>query len=124
MSLSGPKSIQRILSSKHQVQFHLHPATIPFHWPQPLRLGPDHLKSRMKIGVTEQAVVKRLKRALLTKGQYLRVADSRKQKRWGFGRYYLLDAKGVVDKDINIKLLARRLGVPLPRYSRSGCDAN
>jgi hypothetical protein len=78
----------------------------------------------MKIGITEQAVLKRLKQALLTEGRYLRVADSRKQKRWGFGRYYLLDKKGVVDKDVNIELLARRLGVPLPRYSRSGFDAN
>jgi hypothetical protein len=69
----------------------------------------------MKIGTTEQAVVKRLKRALLTKGQYLRIADSRKQKRWGFGRYYLLDAKGVVDKDVNIEQLARQLGVVLAR---------
>jgi hypothetical protein len=69
----------------------------------------------MKIGTTEQAVVKRLKRALLTKGQYLRIADSRKQKRWGFGRYYLLDAKGVVDKDVNIERLAQKLSVVLPR---------
>jgi hypothetical protein len=84
-------------------------------WPLPLRLGPDHLKGRMKIGVTERAVVKRLKRALLTKGQYLRVADGRKQKRWGFGRYYLLDAKGVVDKDVNIERMARQLGVVVPR---------
>jgi hypothetical protein len=88
---------------------------VPVHWPQPLRLGPDHLKVRMKIGVTEQAVIKRLHRVLLTKGLYLRKADSRKQKRWGFGRYYLLDSKGVVDKDVNIERLARQLGMALPR---------
>jgi hypothetical protein len=81
---------------------------------QPLRLGPDHL-SRMKIGVTEQTVVKRFRRALLNKGQYLHVADSRKQRRWGFGRYYLLDTNGVIDKDVNIERLARQLGVVLPR---------
>jgi len=69
----------------------------------------------MKIGLTEQAVVKRLQRALLTKGQYLRIADRRRQKRWGFGRYYLLDTKGVVDKDVNIEQLALKLGVVLPR---------
>jgi hypothetical protein len=78
-------------------------------------LGPDHLKCRMKIGLTEQAVVKRLQRALLTEGKHLRKADSRRQKRWGLGRYYLLDAKGVVDKDVNIEQLARKLGVVLPR---------
>jgi hypothetical protein len=77
----------------------------------------------MKIGATEEAVIKRFRRALLTKGQYLRKADSKKQKRWGLGRYYLLDAKGVVDKDVNIEQLARQLRVPLPRY-RSGFDAN
>ncbi|MGB8632250.1 MAG: hypothetical protein WCD69_23215 [Xanthobacteraceae bacterium] len=57
----------------------------------------------------------RLRRALLDKGQYLHIADGRKQKRWGFGRYYLLGAKGVVDKDVNIERLARQLGVVLPR---------
>jgi hypothetical protein len=69
----------------------------------------------MKIGVPEQTVVKRLRRALLNKGLYLRVADSRKQKRWGFGGYYLLDKKGVVDKDVNVERLARQLGVALRR---------
>jgi hypothetical protein len=69
----------------------------------------------MKIGITEKAVVNRLNRPLLVKGQYLRIADSRKQKRWGFGRYYLLDKKGVVDKDVNIERLARQLGVVVPR---------
>ena len=69
----------------------------------------------MKIGVTEQTVVKRLRRALLYKRLYLRVADSREQKRWGFGRYYLLDKKGVVDKDVNVERLARQLGVALRR---------
>ena len=69
----------------------------------------------MNIGVTEAAIIKRFRRALLTKGQYLRKADSKKQKRWGFGRYYLLDKKGVVEKDVNIERLARQLGVVLPR---------
>jgi hypothetical protein len=69
----------------------------------------------MKIGVMEQTVIKRFRRALLNKGQYLRVADGRKQKRWGFGRYYLLDTNGVIDKDVNIERLARQLGVVLPR---------
>ena len=68
----------------------------------------------MKIGVTEDAVVKRLQRALLTKGQYLRRADSRKQKRWGLGRYYLLAAKGVADKNVNIEKLAREMKVLKP----------
>jgi hypothetical protein len=68
----------------------------------------------MKIGVTEDAVVKRLQRALLTKGQYLRRADSRKQKRWGLGRYYLLDAKGVADKNANIEKLAREMKLMKP----------
>ena len=69
----------------------------------------------MKIAVTERAVIKRLKRPLLNKGQYLHIANSRKQKRWGLGRYYLLDKKGVVDKDVNIEQLARQLGVVMPR---------
>ena len=54
-------------------------------------------------------------RPLLNKGQYLHIANSGKQKRWGLGRYYLLDKKGVIDKNVNIERLARQLGVVLPR---------
>jgi hypothetical protein len=112
----GRNEFTRIYHQDHQVEHsQSHSATVPAHWPQPLRLGPDHFKGRMKIGVTEEAVVKRLQRALLANGQYLRVADSRKQKRWGFGRYYLLDAKGVIDKNVNIEQLARKLGVVVSR---------
>jgi hypothetical protein len=78
----------------------------------------------MKIGITERAVVKRLKPHLLIKGQYLRVADSKKQKRWGFGRYYLLDRKGVVEKDVNIEQLARQLGVVVSRRRNARKVAN
>jgi hypothetical protein len=66
---------------------------------------------RERIRVTEGVVVARLRRSLLARGKYLRVATSRKQKRWGLGRYYLLDAKGVVHKDLDIEKLARKLGL-------------
>jgi hypothetical protein len=33
----------------------------------------------------------------------LRIADPRRQKRWGLDRYYLLDARGVTDKDVDIE---------------------
>jgi hypothetical protein len=65
----------------------------------------------MRGRVTEEAVVARLRRALLSKGKYLRLADSRRQKRWGLGHYYMLDAKGVVDKDVDVEKLARQLGL-------------
>jgi hypothetical protein len=65
--------------------------------------------------VTEGAVVVRLQRFLVSKGKHLRIATSTKQKRWGFGRYYLLDAKGVVDKNVDIEKLARKLGLLDPQ---------
>jgi hypothetical protein len=73
----------------------------------------------MGVRVTEVAVVKRLQRALLAGGKYFRTASSRKQKRWGLGRYYLLGAKGVVDKDIDIQKLARDLKLLRPGESLS-----
>jgi hypothetical protein len=63
----------------------------------------------MKASVSEIAVVRRLRQFLVPKGEYLRIASSKKQKRWGLGRYYLLDEKGVINKDIDIKKLARDL---------------
>ena len=64
--------------------------------------------------VTEVAVVGRLQRFLQAKGKYLRVATSKRQKRWGLGRYYLLNAKGVMDKDVDIEKLARQLRLLRP----------
>jgi hypothetical protein len=65
----------------------------------------------MKITVTERAVFKRLQRYLLTKGKYLRNAKRGKQVCEGLGRYYLVDAKGIVDKDIDIEKMARELAL-------------
>lgn len=65
----------------------------------------------MRGQVTEKAVVTRLQRFLASKGKHLRIATTTKQKRWGFGRYYLLDAKGVFDKNVDIEKLARKLGL-------------
>jgi hypothetical protein len=68
----------------------------------------------MKASVSEPAVVRRLRQFLLPKGEYLRIASTKKQKRWGFGRYYLLDKEGVISKDIDIKKLARDLKLLRP----------
>ena len=65
----------------------------------------------MMVGVTEIALLERLQRALRRRGRFLRVADSKKQKRWGLGHYYIVGPKGVVDKDVNIEKLARQLGL-------------
>jgi hypothetical protein len=63
----------------------------------------------MTVGISEMAVFERLQRALRKRGMFLRLADSRKQKRWGLGRYYIVGSKGVIDKNVDIKQLARDL---------------
>jgi hypothetical protein len=63
----------------------------------------------MSASVPEKVIVWRLQRFLRHKGMYLRVATSKRQKRWGLGRYYLLGTKGVIDKDIDIRKLAQHL---------------
>jgi hypothetical protein len=69
----------------------------------------------LKALVTERALVKRLQRFLQPRGEYLRTATSKKQKRWGLGRYYLQNTKGVINKNVNIEKLARDLRVLRPR---------
>jgi hypothetical protein len=67
-----------------------------------------------EIPVTVGAVLTKLRRPLLTNGNYLRVASNRRQRRWGLGRYYMLGAKGIVEKDVDIEKLARKLGLLAP----------
>jgi len=62
----------------------------------------------MMIQVTEGAVVYRLRRFLPAKGKLLRIANSRKQK-LGLGRYYTIGVNGVIDKDVDIEKLARKM---------------
>jgi hypothetical protein len=61
------------------------------------------------VGITEIALFRRLQRELRKRGNYLRVADSRKQKRWGLGRYYIAGPNGVIDKDVDIEKLPREM---------------
>jgi hypothetical protein len=68
----------------------------------------------MTVEIAEMALFERLQRALRKRGMFLRLADSRKQKRWGLGRDYIVGAKGVVNKDIDIHKLARDLKVLEP----------
>lgn len=69
----------------------------------------------MTVGITEIALFERLQRALRKRGMFLRLADSRKRKRWGLGRYYIAGPNGVIDKDVDLEKLARDLKVSEPR---------
>jgi hypothetical protein len=44
----------------------------------------------------------------------LRVADSRKQKLWGVGQYYVVSEKSVVQQNVNLETLAREMGLLEP----------
>jgi hypothetical protein len=65
-------------------------------------------RGRIKIQVTEGALFRRLQRFMPAKGKLLRIANSRKQKP-GLGRYRTIGANGVIDKDVNIEKLARKM---------------
>jgi hypothetical protein len=65
----------------------------------------------MKITVTERAVFKRLQRYLLAKGKHLRNTNRGKQACDGLGRYYLVNAKGIVDRDVDIEKMAREFAL-------------
>jgi hypothetical protein len=65
----------------------------------------------VKIAVTERALTLRLRQALQAQGKHLRVTTRQKQKALGLGRYYIADANGVIDPDVDLGELARELGV-------------
>jgi hypothetical protein len=65
----------------------------------------------VKIQITERALKLRLRRALQAQAKHLRVVTSQAQKASGLGRYYIVDANGVVDPDVDLEKLARELGV-------------
>jgi hypothetical protein len=57
------------------------------------------------------ALFYRLRAALRAEGLDLRVADSRKQKLLGVGQFYVVNGKSVVNKDVNLEILAREMGL-------------
>ena len=57
------------------------------------------------------ALFYRLRPALRAEGLDLRVADIRKQKLWGVGKYYVVCGNSVVNKDVNLEKLAREMGL-------------
>jgi hypothetical protein len=65
----------------------------------------------VKLLVTERALTKRLRQTLRAEGKHLRIVTNRKQKKLGLGHYYVADAKGIIDPDVNLWELARNLGV-------------
>jgi hypothetical protein len=65
----------------------------------------------VKIQITNRVLKHRLRRVLQAEGKHLRVATSQAQKASGLGRYYIIDAKGVIDPNVDLEKLARELGV-------------
>ena len=64
----------------------------------------------MKIAVTERVLTLRLRHALQAQGKHLRVRTGQRQKALALGRYYIADANGVIDPDVDLGELARELG--------------
>jgi hypothetical protein len=66
-----------------------------------------HLAMRTRLSV----LFYRLRLALRAEGLDLRVADSRKQKLWGVGQYFVVSGKTVVNKNVDLETLAREMGL-------------
>lgn len=65
----------------------------------------------VKIAITERALKLRLRPALEAQGKHLRIATWQKQRKLGLGRFYVADANGVIDPDVDLEELATELGV-------------
>jgi hypothetical protein len=77
-------------------------------WPSAIIAKGDDLA---KVPITERTVRLRLRTALQAQGKHLRGASRQKQSRLGLGRYYVIDANGLVEPDVDLEELARSLGV-------------
>jgi hypothetical protein len=67
----------------------------------------------MKVPITERVLIARMRRILRKAGEDLRMATPA-QKAVGLGKYYLVDSKGIIDKDVDIEGLARKLQLLQP----------
>jgi hypothetical protein len=68
----------------------------------------------MKVPVAERVLIARMRRILRKAGEDLRMATPEQQKAVGLGKYYLVDSKGIIDKDVDIEDLARKLQLLQP----------
>jgi hypothetical protein len=64
----------------------------------------------VKVPITGRTVKLRLRAALQSQGKHLRITTRQEQRKSGLGRYYIADANGVVDPDVDLEELARELG--------------
>jgi hypothetical protein len=78
----------------------------------------------VKLLVTERALTIRLRQALRAEGKHLCIATDQKQKKLGLGRFYVADVNGIIDPDVDLEELARKLGImqsweaPAPKSNR------
>jgi hypothetical protein len=65
----------------------------------------------MNVPVTEPILVARIRRTLRKAGEDLHRATYEQQRAKGLGKYYLIDSKGIIEKNVHIKILGRELNL-------------
>lgn len=68
----------------------------------------------MKVPTTKRALIARVRRILRKAGEDLRMATPEQRKAMGLGKYYLVDSKGILDKNVDVEDLARELKLLQP----------
>jgi hypothetical protein len=68
----------------------------------------------MKLGITQRALMARLRRVLRPEGRDVREATSAQRKKYGLGKFYAVDSRGVADKNVDLEKFARSVGVLEP----------
>jgi len=74
----------------------------------------------MNVPINERTLIARVRRTLRKAGEDLRISTPEQRKAAGFGKYHLLDSEGIIDKDVDIEVLARELSVLQPWETFSG----
>ncbi len=68
----------------------------------------------MKVPITERTLIVRVRRILRKAGEDLCMATPEQQKAMGLGKYYIVDSKGLIDKNVDIEKIARELKLLQP----------
>jgi len=68
----------------------------------------------MKLGITQRALMARLRRALRPEGRDVRESTPAQRKKYGLGKFFAVDGRGVADKNVDLEKFARSVGVLEP----------
>ena len=73
------------------------------------------MKTRHEKGsITQRVLIARVRRTLRKAGEDLCIATAGQRQAVGVGKYYVIDSRGIIDRNVDLEALARELKVLQP----------